>query len=329
MLVRRATADDMPAVAELHRTVISACLPFLPNLRSPEEDLRYFREHLLETCEIWVADEGAIIGYVAFRDGWVDHLYVRPQAHGRGIGTALLACAIATLPTFHLWAFQRNAPAIRFYLARGLRAVEHTDGSRNEEREPNSRFVWDGGGIEPMRLATPDVSHLPEYVAALLAGWSPSSTRDVSGEELAQIRQDSERFVRERVNGEGTIKLPDGSIVPRVPGPQFWLWDGSFCGNINFRHLHGAEDLPPHVSGHVGYNIVPWKRRRGYATRALAMILPYARAAGMRRVLLTCDEDNVASRKVIESNGGVLVGSEPTADGAGPDKLKFWVPTSG
>ena len=72
----------------------------------------------------------------------MDHLYVRPERQAQGIGTALLAQAMAAHSPLRLWAFQRNAQALRFYAARGFRVIEHTDGSRNEEREPDALLEW-------------------------------------------------------------------------------------------------------------------------------------------------------------------------------------------
>jgi predicted acetyltransferase len=103
------------------------------------------------------------------------------------------------------------------------------------------------------------------------------------------------------------ITLPDGSLAPRIPGYRRWMWDGEFCGSIGFRWVPGTSSLPPHVLGHIGYAVVPWKRGRGYASRALALLLPEARAEGLDFVELTCDVANAASRRVIEKNGGVLV----------------------
>jgi predicted acetyltransferase len=65
-----------------------------------------------------------------------------------------------------------------------------------------------------------------------------------------------------------------------LPFRLFWIHDGDFCGSINLRFVRGSEELPPCVSGHVGSAVVPWKRRRGYATRVRAKRLPIVRAAG-------------------------------------------------
>jgi predicted acetyltransferase len=103
------------------------------------------------------------------------------------------------------------------------------------------------------------------------------------------------------------IVLADGSSVPRLPGYERWIWDGEFCGRIGFRWQPGTEALPPTCLGHIGYSVVPWKQRRGYATRALRLLLPDARAEGLRYVEITTEPDNLPSQRVIEANGGVLL----------------------
>src|SRR5690242_12260572 len=125
-----------------------------------------------------------------------------------------------------------------------------------------------------MELVIPAAEHLPSYVAALERGWSADNTRglDAAREELALIAQDASAFVASQVDREAKgppVTLPDGSKVNRLPGYRKWLWDGEFCGSIGFRWQPGTTDLPAHVLGHIGYAVVPWKQRRGYATRAL------------------------------------------------------------
>jgi Predicted acetyltransferase len=162
-----------------------------------------------------------------------------------------------------------------------------------------------------MQLVWPGPEHLTDYERALARGWSPDNLRpEAAQEELAQIAEDRERFLAEQVDREAKgppIVLPGGATVPRLPGIHMWMWDGEFCGSIGFRWQPGTPELPPHCLGHIGYAVVPWKRRLGYATQALAGILPEAREVGLPYVELTTDAANVASRRVIEANGGRLV----------------------
>ena len=142
--IRRAQADDVAAVARLFRAVRRACLPYLPDLHTAEEDLGFFRDRVFAGCEVWVAQADAVDGFVAFRTGWVDHLYIRPERQRLGLGKALLAVSMENNTSMKLWVFQRNATAIDFYRANGFREIERTDGSRNEEREPDMLMEWSG-----------------------------------------------------------------------------------------------------------------------------------------------------------------------------------------
>jgi predicted acetyltransferase len=162
-----------------------------------------------------------------------------------------------------------------------------------------------------MELVQPAAFYLPGYVHALQHGWSPDNLRpEAAQDDLARIAQDPNRFLSEQTDREArgpAIVLPDGSTVPRLPGYVRWMWDGDFCGAIGFRWQPGTPELPPHCLGHVGYSVVPWKRRRGYATRALALLLPEIKEEHLPYVEVTTGADNVASRRVIEANGGELV----------------------
>ncbi len=179
-----------------------------------------------------------------------------------------------------------------------------------------------------LELVTPGMAYLAEYVAALEREWSPDTGRDVSAAQLALARTDGVGFVANMARTEGgTLAQPDGTLKDRIPGRILWMWDGGFLGTINYRHVPATEELPPGISGHVGYAVVPWMRRRGYGTRALGMLLPIARTDGLRRVLITCDFDNEGSRKVIEAHGGALVGDAPPLRAGEKRKLAYWVST--
>jgi predicted acetyltransferase len=163
-----------------------------------------------------------------------------------------------------------------------------------------------------LQLVVPSLAGLAAYTDALKRGWSPDNVRlqVAAREELARIEKDPAAFVAmldDREAKGGPITLPDGSQVPRLPSYRRWMWDDDFCGSIGFRWQLGTEALPPHCLGHIGYSVVPWKQRRGYATQALALLLPEVRKEGLGYVELTTDLDNLPSQRVITANGGVLV----------------------
>ena len=182
-----------------------------------------------------------------------------------------------------------------------------------------------------MELVWPAHPYLASYVAALERGWSPDNVRAAAGrEELERIRQDPARFLQQQVDREAAgppVILPDGSTAPRLPGYRRWMWDGAFCGVIGFRWQPGTTALPPYCLGHIGFSVVPWKRRLGYATRALALLLPDAATEGLQFVELTTDIGNTASQAVIRANGGALVDQfrKPTVHG-GDMGLRFRIP---
>jgi len=163
----------------------------------------------------------------------------------------------------------------------------------------------------PLTLVWPGLEYLASYVAALEQGWSPDTLRDdAAREELERIATNPRVFLAEQVDREAAgppVTLPDGTSAARLPGFHRWMWDGDFCGVIGLRWQPGTEALPSYVLGHIGFSVVPWKRRRGYATRALGLLLDDARAEGLRYVELTTKLDNAASQRVITANGGRLI----------------------
>ncbi len=106
-----------------------------------------------------------------------------------------------------------------------------------------------------------------------------------------------------------------------VPSTTLWWVEGDrYIGRLSIRHRLTERLLD--IGGHIGYEVRPSARQCGHATAMLREALPYARALAIDPALLTCDTGNIASRRVIETNGGVL---EDERHG----KLRYWVPTSG
>lgn len=114
---------------------------------------------------------------------------------------------------------------------------------------------------------------------------------------------------------------------PTVPAPlgwvhssTYWWVDGErYLGSIRIRHNLSVPKLL--VAGHIGYDIAPRARRNGHGTAMLAAALPMAARLGIESVLISCDNDNVGSRKIIEANGGQFCDEQ---DG----KLRYWVATN-
>lgn len=134
----------------------------------------------------------------------------------------------------------------------------------------------------------------------------------------AAIEDTRAYFERIRRYAEG-INLPSG----HVPSSTFWLVAGRrLLGRSSLRHRLTSE--LEHEGGHIGYDIRPSERRKGYATQILKLTLERARALGLARVFLTCDTDNIASAKVIEKNGGKLRG-QVVSKRTGKIISQYWI----
>jgi len=172
-------------------------------------------------------------------------------------------------------------------------------------------------------LTTPDVRFKDSFLAAMAEFAAEGRTGDGSGIgsdlEGWAGRWDSEdgfaAYVEEKVAERDGVVDPDWVHCTNL----WWVVEDQYVGRMSIRHE--LNDWLSEVGGHIGYDVRRSRRRQGHATAMLAAALPVARGLGVDRALLTCDDDNVASRIVIERNGGVL---EDIRRG----KMRFWVPTS-
>ena len=140
--LRPATDQDAEGVVQVHlRSRAAAAMP--PGIHTDDE-VRSWLTGRLQEDEVWIAEsDGRTAAYARFTDTWLDDLYVDPAYAGQGLGSALLDLVKVLRPEgFGLWVFEMNMPARAFYARRGLVEVERTDGSGNEEKEPDIRMEW-------------------------------------------------------------------------------------------------------------------------------------------------------------------------------------------
>jgi predicted acetyltransferase len=163
---------------------------------------------------------------------------------------------------------------------------------------------------EGAELVAPSPRHARSYVAALREGFRRGAQERLSERRISQIEADFAAYIEAVTDQTGSVRLPTGAIVPKVPFSTLWLVEGAeFIGETQI---------------HVGYGIRPGRQGQGYGKLILALALEECRRLGLHRVLLTCLQDNVASARIIEANGGEL--ENVIADPAGRGPLRrYWI----
>lgn len=144
VLIRRAGDSDAAMVAEVWLRSFAAALPTVRRAHTDDQVRTWFREVVVPRRETWMATvSDSVVAMMVLDGDELDQLYVDPKWQGQGIGGRLLDLAKQLLPTeLALWTFQVNESARRFYERNGFVATEYTDGTHNEEREPDVRYVW-------------------------------------------------------------------------------------------------------------------------------------------------------------------------------------------
>ena len=171
-------------------------------------------------------------------------------------------------------------------------------------------------------LITPHVRLKDSFLAAMAEFADEGRGGDGSGigRDLEQWtgRWESDEgfaaFVAEKLAERESVLHEDWVLCTNL----WWVDEDEYVGRMSIRHE--LNDWLAEVGGHIGYDVRRSRRGQGHATAMLRAALVIARDLGIERALLTCDEDNVASRIVIERNGGVF---EDQRGG----KLRYWVPT--
>lgn len=107
-----------------------------------------------------------------------------------------------------------------------------------------------------------------------------------------------------------------------VPQTTFWLIvDDAYTGTIDIRH--NLTTSLRKFGGHIGYRIRPTMRRKNYGTLQLQLALPEVWELGIKRALITCDDDNIGSQRIIEANGGIL--QDKVDNGRASLTRRYWI----
>jgi predicted acetyltransferase len=165
----------------------------------------------------------------------------------------------------------------------------------------------------PLTLCTPQLSLRDEFIAHA-RDWQAHGD-----DRYAAAIADFDTYVRGLQDAQAGLNLP----AYWVPTTTFWLTgEGQILGCSRLRH-----QLTPRLmneGGHIGYDVRPSARRRGHGTQLLRLTLVEAHRAGITNVRITCDDDNVASKTMIEHAGGVFAGSGVSPQ-SGKRVLQYWI----
>lgn len=168
-----------------------------------------------------------------------------------------------------------------------------------------------------LRLVTPSA----EYKESFLEGLQ--EFQDEEGDQSYDLEQIEDHFAEFLCQFEKE-RLQDIPNNERAPESAFWLVHNKrFIGRVYVRH---ALNQKLHdFGGHIGYNIRPSERRKGYGKKALGLALIEAKKLDLHTALITCNEDNLASKKIIEANGGVLQDVIETELNPGKRTMRWWI----
>ena len=153
--------------------------------------------------------------------------------------------------------------------------------------------------MKPFQLVEPAAGYRDSFLAMAQEFQAIGETR--YEELLPQLEKDFAGYVQFLNNQKAGIGLQEG----HVPQTTFWSVEGSeMIGVIRIRH--SLTPMLEEIGGHVGYQIRPSRRSEGFGTRQLALALDILHTWGWDKVLITCNDDNTGSARIIETNGGVL-----------------------
>ena len=178
-----------------------------------------------------------------------------------------------------------------------------------------------------LSLAVPATAYIPSYAEALREGHYCGADKLKNEEMVQKILKDPQGFLDDLLGPKPPTFINElGEEIERVPQQTMWLVEGKkFIGDAKIRHR-----LTPALEksgGHIGYGVRPSCQGKGYATEMLRFSLVWMRDnLKAERALLSCLSENIASARVMEKNGGVLIDVTPHPYQPGKMQKRYWVP---
>ncbi len=208
-------------------------------------------------------------------------------------------------------------PAEKMYLACGFKETKRYSEGRDLRYGSIDYEIRLKKDSESMKLIEPTLELESEFFA-MVEEFKAEGKDLIDGIGSIDIEnfKDSIYQVKEHVRGTG---LPEGW----APASTYWLiCQNGIVGTCNLRHE--LNDFLREFGGHVGYSIRPSERRKGFGTQMLGLLLKKAQELGIKRLLATCNDNNIASARIIEKNGGKLA-DKVIKDGAEILIRRYWI----
>lgn len=166
-------------------------------------------------------------------------------------------------------------------------------------------------------LTLPSTTYKASFLAAIKE-YQAENLKNYRHLDISELEKDFSAYIQQQLDeakGEG---LPEGY----VPHTIYWLVeDDQYLGRVDIRHT--LTDSLKKLGGHIGYDIRPTQRRKGYGSLVLKLALQKAKQLGITDALVTCDVDNIGSNKIIQKNGGKLEGTKKVSDTL--TKNHYWI----
>lgn len=172
------------------------------------------------------------------------------------------------------------------------------------------------------RFIDPHPDYAASYVAAIKNGLD---LHPASATEIRKIQNSFREWLHDLNDLSKPVMLPDGTTAPKIPQTLRWLVQGDhhFIGRVAVRHY--LNEPLRNFGGHIGYSIRPPERRKGYGQMLIHEGLRILKDIGEPRALVTCNDDNFGSIKIIKGAGGILEKTAICSANNGKPLRYYWI----